>query len=150
MLLAHMGCHEVKIELDESGERTVVSLQVPEEDSGMLIGRRGETIEALQRILSLTYRDELKEKRVLVKVNDYSDRRQDIVQRITSEALEEVRAGGRPVTLPYLSGEERRQVHTLLKDAGVKTLSAGIGRDRRLTVYPPGMEPEEEQAQEVA
>ncbi|MBI5151509.1 MAG: KH domain-containing protein [Candidatus Pacebacteria bacterium] len=146
MLLAHMGCQNVTVEIEEKDSETRVVFRVPEEDSGMLIGHRGETLEALQRILTLTYRDDLADKRLTVEVNDYLDRRQEVVQRIADEALERVRATNAPTTLPYLSSEERRIVHTLLKEAGVETKSDGIGRDRRLTVYPVGSLPQQEEA----
>ena len=137
-LLAHMGIQGARVEIVEENEGVRVAIQVSEEDSGMMIGRRGETIEALQKIFSLTFREELSEKRITVAVNDYLDRRQEVVERITNEALDRVGATNEPVTLPYLSSDERRYVHTLMKDKGVETQSDGTGRDRRLTVFPQG------------
>lgn len=138
MLLAHMGCQDVVVEIKEDETTIVVSIQVKEEDSGMMIGRRGETIEALQKIFTLTFRDKLGEKRVTIAMNDYLERRLEVVTRIAEEAVERVSQAQQPYTLPYLSSEERRFVHTLLKERGVETESDGVGRDRRLTVFPVG------------
>ncbi|MEK7458543.1 MAG: R3H domain-containing nucleic acid-binding protein [Patescibacteria group bacterium] len=137
-LLAHMGVQGSQVEIVEEDEGVRVAIQVSEEDSGMMIGRRGETIEALQKIFSLTFREELGEKRITVAVNDYLDRRQEIVERIANEAIDRVSATNEPFTLPYLSSNERRYVHTLMKDKGVETQSDGTGRDRLLTVFPQG------------
>ena len=137
-VLAHMGVQGAQLEIIEENDGVRVVIQVSEEDSGMMIGRRGETIEALQKIFSLTFREELGEKRITVAVNDYLDRRQEVVERIANEALERVSADNEPVTLPYLSSDERRYVHTLMKDKGVETQSDGTGRDRRRTVFPQG------------
>lgn len=138
MLLAHMGSQDVGVEIDDGTEQIKITLRTSEEDSGMMIGRRGETLEAIQRILSLTFRDELGEKRISVTVNDYLDRRLEVVQKIAEEALERVTQSGRPMTLPYLSSEERRNIHTMMKERGVDTRSDGSGHDRRLTMYPQG------------
>ncbi len=137
-LLAHIGVQGAQVEIVEEDEGVRVAIQVSEEDSGMMIGRRGETIEALQKIFSLTFREELGEKRITVAVNDYLDRRQEVVERIANEALDRVAATNEPATLPYLSSDERRYVHTLMQDKGVETQSDGMGRDRRLTVFPQG------------
>lgn len=138
MLLAHMGCQDAEVEISEDEQTVTVAIKVKEEDSGMMIGRRGETIEALQKIFTLTFRDKLGEKRVTIAMNDYLDRRREVVTRIAEEAVERVSQSNQPYTLPYLSSEERRFVHTLLKDRGVETESDGVGRDRRLTVFPTG------------
>lgn len=133
-----MGSQDAQVEvLDQDGD-VRVAISVPEEDSGMMIGRRGETIEALQKVFTLTFREELGEKRVTIAVNDYLERRHEVVERIAQEAVDRVLSHNEPVTLPYLSSEERRYVHTLVKDKGVETQSDGVGRDRRLTVFPQG------------
>jgi spoIIIJ-associated protein len=140
-LLAHMGVQGSTVNIIDGDAEVKVEIQTIEEDSGMMIGRRGETIEAIQKIFTLTFREELGEKRVTIAVNDYLDRRHEVVERIAAEAVEHVKATNTPATLPYLSSEERRYVHTLMKDKGVETQSDGSGRDRRLTVYPAGYLP---------
>jgi spoIIIJ-associated protein len=140
-LLAHMGVQGSTVNIVDGDTEVRVEIQTIEEDSGMMIGRRGETIEAIQKIFTLTFREELGEKRVTIAVNDYLDRRHEVIERIAAEAIEHVQATNTPATLPYLSSEERRYVHTLMKDKGVETQSDGSGRDRRLTVYPAGYLP---------
>ncbi|HCR93281.1 MAG TPA: hypothetical protein DIU47_05025, partial [Candidatus Pacebacteria bacterium] len=134
--LAHMGCENAEITIEEDEQTIKATIRVPEEDSGMFIGRRGETLTGLQRIVATTFRDQLGEKRISVDINEYKVRRGDAVQQMALEVAERVKESGKPETLPQLSPEERRLVHMALKDAGVVTQSEGEGIERRLTVFP--------------
>ena len=136
--LAHMGCENAEITIEEDEQTIKATIRVPEEDSGMFIGRRGETLTGLQRIVATTFRDQLGEKRISVDINEYKVRRGDAVQQMALEVAEWVKESGKPETLPQLSPEERRLVHMALKDAGVVTQSEGEGIERRLTVFPEG------------
>ncbi|HAV15499.1 MAG TPA: hypothetical protein DCX25_04175 [Candidatus Pacebacteria bacterium] len=136
--LAHMGCENAEITIEEDEQTIKATIRVPEEDSGMFIGRRGETLTGLQRIVATTFRDQLGEKRISVDINEYKVRRGDAVQQMALEVAERVKESGKPETLPQLSPEERRLVHMALKDAGVVTQSEGEGIERRLTVFPEG------------
>jgi|SRR3989344_694855 len=136
--LAHMGCENAEITIEEDEQNIKATIRVPEEDSGMFIGRRGETLTGLQRIVATTFREQLGEKRISVDINEYKVRRGDAVQQMALEVAERVKESGKPETLPLLSAEERRLVHMALKDAGVVTQSEGEGMERRLTVFPEG------------
>lgn len=138
-LLAHMGCADSKIEITEDDTTIAVVITVPEEESGMFIGHRGETLQAIKGVMALVFREELGEKRITVDVNGYRGRREVSVKQMAMDAAEEVKASGEPVSLPpNLNGEERRIVHETLRDQDVDTKSDGVGRDRRLTIYPKG------------
>ena len=137
-LLAHMGCGNAEMSIEEDEQNIRAMIRVPEEDSGMFIGRRGETLTSLQRIVVATFRNQLGEKRVFVDINEYKVRRSDAVQQMALEAADRVKESGKPETLPPLSPEERRLVHMALKEAGVVTQSEGEGQERRLTVFPEG------------
>ncbi len=138
-LLAHMGCAEYKIDITEDETTISVVITVPEEESGMFIGHRGETLHAIKTVMALVFREELGEKRLSVDVNGYKGRREVSVKEMAMNAAAEVKETGEPVSLPpHLNGEERRIVHETLRDEDVDTKSDGVGRDRRLTIYPKG------------
>lgn len=142
-LLAHMGCTEYKVELTDDETTLSIAIAVPEEESGMFIGHRGETVSSLKSIMALVFREKLGEKRISLDVNGYKERRAVTVKQMAVDAAEEVKVTGQPVSLPpYLNGEERKIVHETLRDHEVETKSDGLGRDRRLTVYPKGSLPE--------
>ncbi len=138
-LLAHMGCTDCTVSIKED-EVIEITIQASEADSGMLIGRKGETLQSIQRILASAFRDQLGEKRISVDINDYKHRRNDVVQDMALEAADRVKETGVSVTLPPLSAEERRLVHMVLRDSGLVTQSQGDGLARRLTIYPQGQE----------
>ena len=142
-LLAHMGLEQVEIsEEDRTGTRTL-HVHVRDEDTGMVIGPRGEMLDALQKVVNLADRvqhpvGESEEiSRIVVDVNGYRLRREDSVKEMALDIADQVIESGRPMTLPFLRASERRIAHMALQDlAGVESRSDGEGRERRLTIYP--------------
>jgi spoIIIJ-associated protein len=99
---------------NEAGNAT---LQIYTEESGRLIGRNGETLEAIQFLLNrlLQTRDKDAEK-VIVDCEHYRSMREDrIVQRVR-ELAERVRVTGRSLQLEPMNSYERRLVHNAFKD----------------------------------
>jgi spoIIIJ-associated protein len=110
-----------------------------ENDSALLIGRHGMTIDALQHIAARAafHGHDRDRKRVVVDAAGYRDRRQSALERAAEQAAEDALAGGRPVELDPMNAFERRIVHEHLKDrAGLETHSEGEEPDRRLVVSP--------------
>ncbi|KKT32044.1 MAG: Jag protein [Microgenomates group bacterium GW2011_GWF2_45_18] len=156
-LLGFLGIEEFTIEQEDVEDGVIVHIMVPEEGSGVLIGRRGETLQALQAIVRLGMREQLGDTRVTIDINHYKEGRLATAEDVAKQAVDEVLETGKPVTLPYLSSEERRYVHMLMSEnEGVQTQSSGEGRFRRLTVFPAGyfeesgQSPTEEKPIEVA
>ncbi len=108
------------------------------EDSGLLIGRRGETLRALQFIVNLIVnKDRTEPARVLLDVEQYRERRYKALGEMAQRIAEKVAETGRPVTLEPMSSAERRIVHVTLTDhPRVTTESAGLGAERRVTIAP--------------
>jgi spoIIIJ-associated protein len=113
-------------------------IDIEGEDSGLLIGRRGETLRALQFIVSLMVnkgRDE--PVRVLLDVEEYRSRRQRALGELARRVAERVASTGRPVTLEPMPPAERRIVHVTLADhPRVTTQSTGYGVARRVAISP--------------
>ena len=122
---------------EEEG-RINVQINVPLEDSGMLIGFHGETLSSLQLILGQTIYKKLGSWRtVILNVGDYRQKREAALESMAANAAQRVKLTQQPVTLPYLTSSERRLIHLALsQDTQVEPFSQGEGRDRRLVIAP--------------
>jgi spoIIIJ-associated protein len=127
---------DAEIEITEDEEAIAVVLET--EDTGMVIGYHGETLEALQLVLSLVLAKEKGEfKRVSIEVGDYKKNRTEWLERLTLDAKERALAEGKEVYLSELKSWERRVVHLLLQDdKEVSSESSGEGKDRVLVIKP--------------
>ena len=125
------------VELDESEERIEATV-VGDEDYGLLIGRRGQTIDALQLLCyQAAFRGIRERKRVVVDVAGYRERRRETLQARADRAAEQAVSGDRSVELDPMSAQERRVVHEHLKErAGIETYSEGDEPNRCVIVAP--------------
>jgi len=113
-----------------------VELDIEGEDSGLLIGRRGETLRALQFIVNLLV-SQRSEGRVVLDVEGYRERHYASLRTLAARVAERVAATGRSVTLEPMAANERRIVHIALADhPEVTTESSGMGEARKITVSP--------------
>jgi spoIIIJ-associated protein len=135
-LLAHMGIR-AQVNVRSAVEDTVV-LDVSGRDLGMLIGWRGETLRALQTITNLLAGRKLgTERRVIVDVERYRQRRELTVREIAYRAARQVKVTGDPITLDAMQAFERRAIHLALEDdPDVTTSSIGEEPERRVVVGP--------------
>lgn len=108
------------------------------EDTGMLIGYHGETLESLQLVLSLLVAKKLgKFVRISLEIGDYKKNRSSYLESLVHDAKNKVLDTNEGVSLPSLKSWERRLVHLMLQDdKEVVTESVGEGRDRTLTIKP--------------
>ena len=107
------------------------------DDSGLLIGRRGQTLQALQFLVNLIVRKEFEEVRVSLDVERYRERRETSLREMASQVAARVVQTSRSVTLEPMTPADRRIVHTTLTDfPGVTTESMGVGEDRKVTIMP--------------
>ena len=108
------------------------------EDSGLLIGRRGQTLQALQFLVTLIVRKELGEDvRVVLDVENYRQRRENSLRDMAAKVASRVAQTNRSITLEPMSPADRRIIHTSLSQhPGVRTESAGEGENRKVTIMP--------------
>jgi spoIIIJ-associated protein len=108
------------------------------DDSGLLIGRRGQTLQSLQFLVNLIVRKTYGENvRVLLDVERYRERREASLRDMAVKVASRVVQSGRSITLEPMSAADRRIIHVSLTDhPGVSTESAGVGEDRKVTVMP--------------
>jgi spoIIIJ-associated protein len=124
--------------IEEAPEGVEIIIET-EEENGILIGYHGETLEALQLILSLAIAKTLDGKfiRVSIEIGEYKKKRMEYLQSLVEQTKARVLGEGKGVSLPNLKAWERRFVHTLAgEDGEIMTESSGEGRDRVLTIYP--------------
>jgi len=127
---------DVEVEIEEA--EGVLSGCLRGEDIGLFIGRRGQTIDAVQHLAQrIVFHDGPSEVRVLIDADGYRERRAESLRADADEAAEEVLRSGAPVELDPMPASERRIVHEHLRDRGdVETHSEGEEPARRLVVSP--------------
>ncbi len=115
-----------------------LTINVTGDDLGVLIGRRGDTLNSLQFITNLIVGRRLKRwTRIVVDVEDYRLRREHALRDLAAKAADRVRRFRQSVTLEAMPPNERRIVHLALEaDRAVSTHSIGIGDDRRVVISP--------------
>ena len=114
------------------------TIDISDTDSGILIGRRGQTLDALQYLVNFISSCAMGSKvRVTVDVADYRKRRNEELENLAIRVSGLAKTEQRPITLEAMSAQERRIIHlTLRDDAGVTTESTGFGESRKVVVYP--------------
>lgn len=120
------------------GEETPWVLQIQGTDLGVLIGRRGETLAALQYITRLiASRDLQRRANIVIDVEGYKARREKQLRRLAKRMADQALQIGRTVTLEPMSPYERRIIHLALRDhPQVTTQSVGEGEHRKVTIIP--------------
>jgi len=124
------------VEVTEEEDRIVGTIDA--EDVGLLIGRRGQTIDAVQLLCYRAAFQGIDErKRVVVDAAGYRQRRRDMVERQADRAAERALESGKEIELEPMTPTERKLVHDHLVDrSGVETFSEGEEPDRRVIVAP--------------
>ncbi len=127
---------EADVRVEEDGE--LLRGTIDGEDLGLVIGRHGQTIDALEHLaLRIAFRGEGERKRLVVDAAGYRARRAEALERQADRAAEEAIQYGRPVALDAVAASERRLVHEYLRDRrDVETYSEGEEPDRHLVVAP--------------
>ena len=128
---------EAEIGKKESDDAILYTLNGPR--MGAVIGRRGETLDALQYLSNIVAgRDkDIPRKRIIVDAEDYRQRREDTLIRLATRLAAKAKRSGRRVVLEPMNPQERRVIHTALeKDPDVRSLSEGEEPYRRLVIYP--------------
>ncbi len=130
-----LGLHAT-VDIDETGDE--IRATVNGDDLGLLIGKHGTTIDALQHLaFRAAFRGDALRKQVIVDAAGYRERREGALHRMADRAAAEALRYGRPVELEPMRATERKIVHTYLSErSDVGTHSEGDEPDRRLVVSP--------------
>jgi spoIIIJ-associated protein len=128
---------EGEVEVAEDDERISITVQGGD-DYGLLIGKRGQTIDALQLLCyQAAFRGLRERKRVVVDAAGYRERRRETLEGRADRAAEQALTSNHVVEMDPMSAQERRVVHERLKErAGVETYSEGDEPRRCVVVAP--------------
>jgi spoIIIJ-associated protein len=115
-----------------------VMLAITGDNLGVLIGRRGDNLSALQFMVNLILSKHRRQwPRVVVDVENYRARREDSLRSLADRIAYRVRRNQRPFTLEAMPAGDRRVIHLTLRDAAdVETYSIGEGVARRVVIAP--------------
>ena len=129
------------------GEVDGARLTISGDATGMLIGRRGQTLDALEYIANrIAAREDEQVGRVVVDSENYRERRRQSLEQLAHRLADRARRRGKTVTLNPMSPRDRRIIHlTLQNDRSLTTRSAGKGYFRKLLIIPEGAERGERQ-----
>lgn len=106
------------------------------EETGLLIGKRGENLSSIQTLLTILFKEKTGEwNKVVVNVGDYRQKEEDYLTGLAQSAVQRAKETGEPQSLYNLLPWQRRVVHVALSnDPDVVTESEGEGVDRHLIV----------------
>ncbi len=140
-ILEGMGFTGVGVTAKETEEDIYFEITC-EEDYGNIIGRRGETLDALQYLTRLfVNRAEDNNKRVALNVGDYRSRREETLKSLAKRQANRVLKYSRSTALEPMNPYERRIIHTAIQEIeGVTSHSVGEGDRRRVVITPEGGE----------
>jgi spoIIIJ-associated protein len=119
-------------------DNEVIELHVPSTHlNGFLIGQRGDTMRALQFMVSTALKNNDYEiTRVNVDIADYKKQRADRLGDKAMDWIKKVQESGEPMHLQPMNAADRRTIHKLAGDEGIITESEGEGRDRHIVLKP--------------
>ena len=134
---AEVSARPPETAVDGVGRASMV-LDVTGDDLGLLIGRRGSTLAALQYLVNLiTNRKSGEDLFVNVDVERYKRRREESLQGLALRMADRVQQTGRMMTLEPMPAAERRIVHLALADnPEISTTSVGDGESRKVSIFP--------------
>lgn len=136
-IIEGMGISEYSIEREENDKDIVYNISC-EEDYGILIGRRGETLDAIQYLVRLTAKksgDEADGARISVNVGNYREKRAENLRSLAAKHAKTVLKYGRNVALEPMNPYERRIIHTAIQEIeGVTSHSVGYDSDRKVII----------------
>ncbi len=119
-------------------ENKKIKYNVKGGNTAVLIGKKGQTLEAIQYIVEKIVNKKSYEKiRIHVDIEGYLENRRINLERLSTRLAEKSKRIGKPVTIGQLNSYDRRVVHLVLKnDSGVRTQSIGDGFYRKLVIFP--------------
>ncbi len=125
---------KVSISPEEGG-----TLEIEGDTGGLLIGRRGQTLDALQFLLNkMVYREDVgSSPRIQIDVGGYRARRAEALENLAVRMASKAKQMGRPIRLEPMAAHERRIIHvTLQEQQGIRTESEGEGEHKRVVIIP--------------
>jgi len=128
--------HDAEINTHKNNDR--VEFRIQGGNAGMLIGKRGKTLEAIQSLVEKVINKHSKERiRIQIDIEGYLKSRKQKLEKQAEKMARKVKKTGKPLTFGQMNAHDRRIVHISLKgDRNVRTKSIGDGYLRKLIIFP--------------
>ncbi len=127
---------EAGVELKDESDRILLSIK--SDGSGLLIGRKGETLDALEYLVTkMVHKGAEDKKRIVIDTENYRSRREESLVQLAHRLADKAKRLGRPVTISPMNAHDRRIIHLALQDdKSLHTRSTGTGLFRRVVISP--------------
>jgi spoIIIJ-associated protein len=127
---------EYKVIVNETQEKIILSIEG--DDSGLLIGKRGQNLDALQYLLNKAINKiDNDHKMILIDLGEYRKRREEFLLGLAEKIREKVKKTKKPVSLAHMNAHDRRIIHMVLQeDESLTTQSRGEGKYRKVVIIP--------------
>ena len=136
-VLAHLGCQNVSVKVAEKENGALIVLEG--DGLGVVIGRRGEVLDSIQYLTSLSAGSGNGYYKVTLNIGNYREKREQTLQALATRVCEQVLATNKNRSLDPMNPYERRIIHTTVQEiAGVVSGSFGEGSNRRVVIAPEG------------
>ena len=131
-----VGTMDLNVEFSIKDKENISFINLEGKDLGILIGRRGETLDALQYLVNLSVNKSIEQrKRIVLDVEGYRSRREETLQRLAVKLANKARQRGRNIVLEPMNSQERRIIHTALQGFDdIYTFSEGEEPYRKIVI----------------
>ncbi len=138
-VLAKLGCEEIDATICDVEGGSKITLKGSDK-LGVIIGRRGETLDALQYLASLVANENGGGYyRIVIDIGNYREKRESTLEALAKRTAGQVLRTGRSRSLEPMNPYERRIIHTAIQNIeGVESTSVGDGSNRRVVIVPEG------------
>lgn len=127
---------DCQVDVQETPDKIILNIEG--DASGLLIGKRGQNLDAIQYILSKAVnKSDAKHKMIMVDSEAYRKRREESLLSLAQRIREKVKKTKKPVSLSHMNAHDRRIIHLALQeDEGLCTKSRGEGEYRKIVILP--------------
>ena len=138
-IIKHLGVEDdFEIVLEELDDRLKIAITVPNNDVALLIGNRGETLEALELLTKLSFKDEFPDKRIMLDINEYRSASENRLKEKAVLFAKKALETKEPQEMYGLNSYERYLVHSALTEdkslSGVESFSEDRDEERVLII----------------
>ena len=138
-VLEALNCGEVSIKVANKENGSLITLEG--DDLNIVIGRRGETLDALQYLTSLSANNGGGHYKISLNIGNYREKREETLKTLAKKVAAQALKAGKCRTLEPMNPYERRIIHTAVQEIeGVVSGSFGEGSERRVVIAPEGVE----------
>jgi spoIIIJ-associated protein len=138
LLSSIVGVMNLDVKMEVKEKKDFVNIDLVGKELGILIGRRGETLDALQFLVNLSAnKNQSSRKKIIIDIEGYRNRRSETLHKLAVKLANKAKQRGRSVVLEPMSSQERRIIHTALQGRDdIYTFSEGDDPYRKIIIAP--------------